>query len=345
MSGKSDIKNLLITKVNMQITKKNMLISTLYWIVVGVATLLFSWSFLTFIIMCTIIFLMIWGNSINIQKKQVEQNSRFQEIAWENSAGLEMFFEYKNSAGAKSKRKIRLYKIIRYLKEYREIIENEEKDISETEDEILKLDKTDPNYRIDKLEKSDWIKEARKQLKETIKDRGDFFSEVYLLGFCHLKNEDRCFKLESISEFYDSDGNKISKGDIFDPLGIAGIIKQELREYNKKNYPIIMWNSYGGLQYTIKYIDEYDESGESDFVDYCMTTKENTYNVSIIEIRSATEKSYKSVCIVGKSKNKEKIMDLRNIISFTDNVGNAQTVYDFLMFVGLDKLAAKNKDK
>lgn len=220
MSGKSDIKNVLITKVNMQITKKNMLISTLYWIVVGVATLLFSWSFLTFIIMCTIIFLMIWGNSINIQKKQVEQNSRFQEIVWENSAGLKMFFEYKNSAGAKSKRKIRLYKIIRYLKEYREIVENEEKDISETEDEILKLGKTDPNYRIDKLEKSDWLKEARKQLKETIKDRGDFFSEVYLLGFCQLKNEDRCFKLESISEFYDSDGNKISKGDIFGPLGI-----------------------------------------------------------------------------------------------------------------------------
>lgn len=210
MTEKNTLADDLATELRVEVNKK----------IVGVSIIVSIILFLInpFLIIIPLICWWFWAYAVNMEKKRIAENAKFQKELWSSDTGVKLSFDY---GEGKERRTMLLHKIIEYEKEYREELRYYDKEIEELKDEIAKLDKYDDDSRQEKID----LKEAQKQRKECVKGRKNYLTEFYFSGIDQDKNDLRIFNLRNIYNFANENGKELSGEELAEHLGNKGLYK------------------------------------------------------------------------------------------------------------------------
>jgi len=159
------------------------------------------------------------------QKPEIlrKENEEFVDVLWRSETGRDLTFKYTNSKSETTTRTANVQLVLKYNKEYKEAIKEDKNAIDDMKYKIDSIPKWEAG---EKAYYQGMMSDYKKQLKQTQKLKNEYHAEIYLVGFCKLRNENRVFNVANIIEFYDE------KGDVMDAKGVARALGDgKLREY------------------------------------------------------------------------------------------------------------------
>ena len=169
--------------------------------------------------------LIVYVNMKEKQKPEIlrKENEEFVDVLWRSENGKDLTFKYTNSRNETTTRTAKIQLILKYNKEFKEAVKEEKDAIDDMQYKIEGINKWDHG---EKQYYRELQKGHKKQLAQTMKMKNEFPAEIYLVGYCNLRKENRVFNVANIVEFYDDKGEVMEVKEVAKALGDA-----KLKEY------------------------------------------------------------------------------------------------------------------